>query len=155
MHSYIWIYIILCAIYVKSVTQFKPSLMSKMHRHGGCYVISPASYDKRSENRFTVHTQQVLYFDSSKNSWLHCTAVPPHFHVVSATTFNSTSVPPHFHVVSDTANTFILLRKELLCSLLTSFRDLSDQPSCHKCFHLAIVFKFVAAKSLFSSGNIW
>jgi len=40
-------------------------------------------------------------------------------------------------------------------STLIKIRVRCYQPPCHNCFHLSIVFKFVAATVCFSAGNRW
>lgn len=48
---------------------------------------------------------------------------------------------------------FIILWNELLYSLCFEIRVSCYQPYCYKCFHLAMIFKFVTARIFLQSGK--
>ena len=58
------------------------------------------------------------------------------------------TAPLHAHAVPTAVESFIILRDKRSYSMLIQVFDLCYQPSCHICFRLAIIFKFVTAKVL-------
>jgi hypothetical protein len=69
--------------------------------------------------------------------------------------FHHTAVPLVFHVVFATPDTLIVPWDELPVDI----RVRVYQPSCHNCFHLAMLFKFVGnrdfASALATDDNRW
>ena len=55
--------------------------------------------------------------------------------------------PTSISQVPTKTEAFIISRDQIFYSLLTEVRVFCCE-ACHKCFHLAIIFKFVAAKTL-------
>ena len=66
-------------------------------------------------------------------------------------TLKSTAIPLLFHVVPVTTEALITQLDEHFGSQLPPFRVLCHPPSCHECFHLAVVFKSVSAMTVLQS----
>jgi hypothetical protein len=62
--------------------------------------------------------------------------------------FNCTAIPLHFHIVTATIQTPIISRDAVLSFLLTKVHVFCYQPSWHNYLHFAILFKFMAARIL-------
>ena len=80
-------------------------------------------------------------------SWLYFNKIQFYYFV-----FHSNKIIPHFcfnvipllfHIVYSTVRAFTMSWAEILYSMLTEVRVLCYQPSCHNCFHLAVIFIIV------------
>jgi len=60
--------------------------------------------------------------------------------------FNCTAIPLHFHIVTATSQIFTISWGDLFSSLLISVCVICCRLSCHKCFRLVISHEFVAVK---------
>jgi hypothetical protein len=112
------------------------NLQSQKYKTTARFEVSFWTYALRRRqsvsNTFKIRTFWVMYFHLSKSSpgltvlLSHCISTQP---------------PPYMRHLSCRRTSFSLPCPKDPCVLWY-------QPACHNCFHLAIIFKFVAAKTL-------